>query len=112
MAERIGDSLKVWLDDRREPPDPTWTWITTPGDVIGLLRTGGVVELSLDHDLGIFHPDGREETGYDVLVWIEEQVVLHGFDPPRLRVHSANPGAHQRMERAIAAIQRLASGQQ
>jgi hypothetical protein len=41
-----------------------------------------------------------------VLLWIAEQVVLHGFRPPALAVHSANSAAHARMERAIDAIGR------
>jgi Cyclic-phosphate processing Receiver domain len=65
-------------------------------------------ELSLDHDLGIFTSEG-ERTGYDVLVWIEEKVATHGFQPPPIiTVHSANASAAPRMERAISAIYRLA----
>lgn len=29
-------------------------------------------------------------TGYDVVLWIEEQVALNGFVPPAMKVHSAN----------------------
>jgi len=62
--------------------------------------------MSLDHDLGL--SDGeREMTGYDVLVWIEQQVVLEDFTPPIIHVHSSNPAARQRMIAAIAAIERL-----
>ena len=95
--------MKVWLDDRREPP-PGWVWVKTPAETITLLEACEVEELSLDHDLGLFGEDGREETGYDVLLWIEEQVVLHGFRPPTLAVHSANSAALERMERAIESI--------
>lgn len=45
--------------------------------------------------------DGREQTSYDVPLWIEEEVVLHGFDPPTLAVHSANSAARRRMEHAL-----------
>ena len=60
------DAMKVWLDDRREPP-PGWVWVKTPAETIALLEAGGVDELSLDHDLGLWDDDGREQTGYDVL---------------------------------------------
>lgn len=106
--------LRVWLDDAldepaRRPPEG-WLGVKTPMDAIALLKTGRVVEISLDHDLGIFHEDGSEETGYDVLLWIEEQVALHGFKPPALmKPHSSNSSAHDKMLRAIDAIQRRAA---
>ena len=104
------DAMKVWLDDRRDPP-PGWVWVQTPDETIALLEAGSVEELSLDHDLGLWDANGREQTGYDVLLWIEEQVVLHGFRPPVLAVHSANSGARERMERAIDSIHRYAKAQ-
>jgi Cyclic-phosphate processing Receiver domain len=79
--------------------------VKTPQQTIDLLQDGGVSEVSLDHDLGLPDETGREQTGYDVLVWLEEQVAVHGFQSPKLTVHSANPPAHERMQRAIEAIQ-------
>lgn len=64
-----------------------------------------MTELSLDHDLG----DDARGTGYTVLLWLEEQVALHGMKPPRIQVHSANTSARLKMEAAIAAIDRLAA---
>ena len=46
-------------------------------------------------------------TGYDVVLWLEDQVALHGFDPPALRVHWANSAARARMEAGLASIARL-----
>jgi len=69
-----------------------------------LLKTNKVEELSLDHDLG----DDDRGTGYDVLLWIEEAVVVGGFIPPkRIIVHSANVSARQKMEAAIQSIKRF-----
>jgi hypothetical protein len=99
--------MKIWLDDRRPPPNSSWLWLRTPEEVIEALQTGGVEELSLDHDLGIFTEDG-ERTGYDVLLWVEEKVATEDFKPPPvITVHSANASAAPRMERAIEAIRRL-----
>ena len=95
--------LRVYLDDERPTP-PGWTGARWPDEVIALLERGGVVELSLDHDLG----DDARGTGYDVIVWIEEQVVTRGFVPPKIRVHSANTSARQKMEAGVRAIERLA----
>lgn len=94
---------RVFLDDTRNAPDG-WALVRWPEEVIELLKTGTVDEVSLDHDLG----DDAHGTGYDVLLWIEEAVALHGFIPPRLKVHSANSGARVKMEAAIKSIERLA----
>ena len=94
--------ISVYLDDERVAP-AGWRQVRWPDEAIRLLEAGDVDEISLDHDLG----DDRRGTGYDVLVWIEEAVVLRGFRPPRISVHSANPAARVRMEAAIASIHRL-----
>lgn len=72
---------------------------------IALLEAGGVTELSLDHDLG----DEREVgSGYDVLLWIEERAAEDdAYIPPLIHVHSSNVVARQRMESAVASIQRI-----
>ena len=79
----------------------------TADEAIRLLALNTVEEVSLDHDLGVVR-NGREETGYDVLTWIEQRVAVDGFVPPRLTAHSANPPARRRMEQAIIAIRQLA----
>ena len=92
--------MKVFLDDERSTPNG---WVRTfwPEEVIELLKTGQVTELSLDHDLG----DDKHGTGYTVLLWLEEQVALYGMRPPKLRVHSANSSARLKMNAAIEAIE-------
>ena len=94
--------MKVYLDDERETPQG-WVRVYWPDEAIALLEQGTVKEISLDHDLG----DDARGTGYDVVRWIEQAVVLHGFVPPVMRVHSANPAAVKRMNEGIAAIGRL-----
>lgn len=93
--------MKIYLDDLRPAP-PGWTLVAWPDEVISLLRSGKVTDLSLDHDLG----DDQRGTGYDVLLWIEEAVAIDGFIPPKITVHSANPAAVLRMEAALLAIRR------
>lgn len=96
--------MKVYLDDERPTPDG-WVGARWPDEVVQLLETGQVTDLSLDHDLG----DDERGTGYDVILWIEEAVALRGFRAPRLSVHSANSAARVRMEAGVAAIERLAT---
>jgi hypothetical protein len=95
--------MKVFLDDERATPEG---WVRTywPEEVITLLNAGAVTELSLDHDLG----DDEHGTGYTVLLWLEEQVAVHGLLPPQIiRVHSANSSARLKMQAAIDSIERL-----
>ena len=98
--EKFSVPLRVFLDDERNTPEG-WVRSYWPDEVIGLLKTGLVQEISLDHDLG----DDQRGTGYDVLLWIEEAVSTEGFSPPILTVHSANPPARQKMLAAIASIE-------
>ena len=98
--------MRVFLDDERATPDG-WVRAWWPDEVIALLESGEVVELSLDHDLG----DDARGTGYDVVLWIEEAVALRGFSPPRMTVHSANSSAREKMQAGIAAIEKLAARQ-
>lgn len=91
--------MKVFLDDERSTPEG-WVRAYWPEEVIALLQSGQVTELSLDHDLG----DDQRGTGYTVLLWIEEQVVIHGMTSPIIHVHSANSSARLKMEAAIRSI--------
>jgi hypothetical protein len=91
--------MKVYLDDEREAP-PGWKRVNWPEEAIDLLKSGEVIEISLDHDLG----NDEHGTGYDVILWIEEAVVTQGFSPPTIKVHSANPSARLKMELGIKSI--------
>lgn len=94
--------MKVFLDDERATPKG-WVRCHWPEEVIELLHSENVTEVSLDHDLG----DDARGTGYDVLLWIEEAVASRGWTPPILSVHSANTSARQKMEAAIVQIGKL-----
>lgn len=102
--------MKIFLDDER--PVPTgWTGVGWPSEVIGLLETGDVTHISLDHDLGDAEDAAREgrteRTGYDVLVWLEERVFFDAnFPVPVISIHSANAAGRERMQRAIVSIER------
>lgn len=93
--------MQVWLDDTRPAPEG-WHRCYWPDEVIALLKTENVKEVSLDHDLG----DDARGTGYDVLLWLEEHVHTTGKKPPVIRIHTANPPARARMTRAKHQIYR------
>jgi hypothetical protein len=94
--------MKVYLDDIRKPP-AGWKLVKWPDEAIKLLKTGKVEEISLDHDLG----DDERGTGYDVVLWIEKEVVQNKFNPPKIKVHSANVSARKKMELGIKSIKRF-----
>ncbi|WP_234911691.1 cyclic-phosphate processing receiver domain-containing protein, partial [Vibrio anguillarum] len=94
-----GYYMKVYLDDERDTPEG-WVRSYWPEEVIELLKSGNVTEISLDHDLG----DDDHGTGYDVVLWIEEAVITRGFVPPIMKVHSANSSARMKMELGIQNI--------
>lgn len=98
--------MKIFLDDERKAP-AGWTQAHWPDEVIALLQTGLVETISLDHDLG----NDEKGTGYDVILWIEEAVIMKDFLPPHISVHSANPAARLRMEKAIVSIEKHANRQ-
>ena len=91
--------MKIYLDDVREAP-AGWIRAFWPDEVIAHLQSGGVTEVSLDHDLG----DDTRGTGYNVVLWIEEAVVVNQFVPPKIFIHSANPVGRDRMLRGIESI--------
>jgi hypothetical protein len=97
--------MKVYLDDERIAPEG-WIQVRWPDEAITLLQTGTVIQLSLDHDLG----DDQSGKGYDVLLWIEQEVALNHFVPPsEIFVHSANPAGRMRMLAAIESILKIHS---
>lgn len=96
--------MKVYLDDERPTP-AGWVRAYWPQEVIALLVTGQVTDLSLDHDLG----DDARGTGYDVIRWLEEAVATTALIPPSITVHSANPAGRKRMTAGIESIGRFVS---
>ena len=92
--------MRLWVDDERPAPEG-WTLAHSAVDAMRMLREEKVTEVSLDHDLG------GEGTGYDVLLWIEEQVFLRPeYWPPQIKIHTANSSARIKMELAVKAIER------
>ncbi|MCJ7713025.1 hypothetical protein MUO66_01000 [Candidatus Bathyarchaeota archaeon] len=92
--------MKVYLDDKRETPEG-WIRVYWPKEAIDILKQGSVEEISLDHDLG----DDQRGTGYDVIKWIEEQVITNNFKPPKIKIHTANCSAREKMEAGVRSIE-------
>lgn len=91
--------MKLYLDDERKTP-VGWIRVFWPDEAIAWLKTEMVTEISLDHDLG----DDDRGTGYDVILWIENEVMTNHFIPPKIHIHSANVSARIKMGLGIMAI--------
>lgn len=89
-------SMKLWVDDVRSAPDESWDVARDYATACVLFRSGDYTCVSLDHDLGDFH-NGREYSGYDVLLFIVEELFRTGREVPEIRIHSANPVGYERM---------------
>lgn len=98
--------MRVYLDDlRREPVG--WTRVKTADACIERLKSGKVVELSLDHDLAEEHYEAvsgymppseyKEKTGMAVVDWMVENNVW----PQLIILHSMNPAGRANMRRTI-----------
>jgi hypothetical protein len=93
--------IHLWLDDERPAP-AGWQHVRTAAEAIAALRAGGVVEISLDHDLG----EDSAGTGYDVACAIEREAAEGGLAGLRWRIHSANPVGRAKMEAALRSAER------
>lgn len=94
--------MKLYLDDERKTP-VGWVRVFWPEEAIAWLKTEMVTEISIDHDLG----DDDRGTGYDVILWIENEVMTNNFIPPQIHIHSANVSARRKMELGVVAINKF-----
>lgn len=92
--------MKVYLDDQRPAP-VDWVIARTADEAIRLLRSGKVIAMSLDYDLG----DPHFGTGLDVLEWLEEAVSSRRIRLPQLTAHSGSMLGRRRLEAAIALLE-------
>ena len=92
--------LRLFVDDIRNAPDPSWIVARTYFEAIQCLRYLPIDVLSLDHDLGEY------KTGYDVICWLEERVRSDPdyYSPRFICCHSANPVGKKKIEAAIKSI--------
>ena len=95
-------TVKLWLDDERDPPDESWVWVDNAKSAIAMLNTLDVTEISLDHDLGDENIFGN---GYHVLCEIERLVFTDDeYKVPDITIHTANPSAKEKMGAGLARI--------
>lgn len=98
--------MKIWLDDERKPPDESWTHITNPPAFRFALCSEEIEEISFDHDLGYFEGE-QEITGYTCLCWVEKHIMRDVFPIPKMRVHTMNASARQKMQKVVDKLEKL-----
>ena len=98
--------FKLWLDDIRPAP-PGWLYTNNVKDAIWATENYNIVEMSLDHDLGLKNDkfeeyttsetdldiNDYEETGYDFCLWLTKNNIW----PQKITVHSSNLVGAERM---------------
>ena len=99
--------VRLWHDDIRPAPDG-WLWARTNEAAQHILRTGNVVEISMDHDLGLdgfseqqitddpellFGKGQSEKTGFHLVEWMIDNDVV----PAKVTIHSWNPDGAKHM---------------
>lgn len=94
--------LKVWLDDVRQMPNGYNKHVKTAMEAIALLKTGKVVRISVDNDLGENCLEGHRVVDY-----IEEQVFNNNLMGIEVLVHSSNSSRRIWIEQAIENINSL-----
>ncbi len=93
-------NTKLFVDDIRSAPDKSWDIARSFIEAINLLTLNNYEVVSLDHDLGdINNAEGRERTGYDVLMWmLDRKYTGSAYVPETVIVHTANPPARLKMQ--------------
>lgn len=98
------------IDDQRTPEFIEALYGVKPeivartfADGINAIKTGNIDCLFLDHDLGCYDEDGKELTGYTVMLFLEEHPE---YLPKEIVVVSANPVGRQKMRDVIQQLYR------
>lgn len=92
-------SVKIWVDDIREPPSDDWrvcrSVITAKETISALQLKGYIIEvIFIDHDAGDYESLGGDYI--KVLDWLEET----GKNIP-IHIHTMNPVGRQNMKAII-----------
>jgi hypothetical protein len=95
--------MKLWLDDLREPPDESWTWMKNSADALEFLEDneGKITEVSLDHDLG------GDDTARPVAAYIEWAAAFKRMGRIKWAVHSSNPPGRDALKKTLEAAEKF-----
>lgn len=92
----------IWIDDMRNPPpDMVCDIARDYAQAVDLLARNIYDILYIDHDLASFDAEGREKTGYDVLMHIVQMKMDGRLVPREFHLLTANPVGAERMQGII-----------
>ncbi|HLL52191.1 MAG TPA: cyclic-phosphate processing receiver domain-containing protein [Myxococcaceae bacterium] len=94
--------MRLWIDDVRPMPAGFDVHARTAREALAHLRSGGVVHVSFDHDLGAT----SAKTGYDVAEWIEREAHAGRLRRLTWAIHSANPVGQKNIRAAMESADR------
>ena len=81
----------LWVDDIRSPPSHINCDVArTYDEAINFLTNNQYETIYLDHDLADFK-DGKERTGYSLVLWLVEQKLNNCSIPSNYIMLTANP---------------------
>jgi hypothetical protein len=98
MTGHDASPTKLWLDDRRVPPDSSWHWAKTVDDAIVVMESAEIVEASLDDDLGQDPTGAPLPLGRTLVTWMVE---AQRWPLTAISVHSLNVSGVRYMEGMI-----------
>ena len=103
--------VKLWLDDNRDPKNPTIKldfgsrgdeiWVKTVEEAKSYLMNGNVEFISFDNDLG------QQLEGSDLADWIEELAFNNKIPRMAWKVHSKNPVKSKAITQAMTNADRF-----
>jgi len=78
-------SVKIYLDDERQPPNKAWVWARNFSQFKEAVNKHGVpATLSIDNDLG------RGRKSFECIDWLYDYCRMNGIKGPRFEIHSCN----------------------
>jgi hypothetical protein len=86
---------KVYFGYTTSTPDG-WTWASSVKDAIDMLSHNEVSQIYLEFDIG-----------YDVLKWIENEVLTNAYEPPKMIIGKVDDVERKKMEKVVQNILRL-----
>ena len=93
--------MKLYVDDVRIIPEG-WDYARNYSEAIVKLLTIEYDEISLDHDIASYDVNGKEMTGYDIVMWLATRKMLgQGHVPNIIHCHSANPVGRKNIESVV-----------
>lgn len=94
--------MKIFLDDKRNPPDNSWKVVRSYNDFVRLIETTPhiITDIAFDHDLGTESDDTTvAKTGYDAAKFFVNYVMdknpMMGQMLEIVSSQSDNPGGRQ-----------------